>query len=96
MLLKTIQDGRVVPYDGCFSEGRRRQDLEPEVFVTNGAIYMARRDLVMNKCRLLGDITLPYIMPVERSIDIDTELDIQIANLLRARIYKTLHSFLSV
>ncbi len=81
MLLKTIRDGRIEPYDKNFPEGARRQDLSPEVFTTNGAIYVARRDVIVKDNRLLGDVTLPYVMPPERSLDIDTEYDLRIANM---------------
>ena len=82
LLLKTIRDGRIVPYDIKFQEGVRRQDLAPEVFLTNGAIFIAQRDLAIEDSRLLGDVTLPYFMPPERSLDIDTEYDLQVADML--------------
>ena len=55
----------------------RRQDIKPNVYRTNGAIYISRRDLILkNKNNLLyGNKVLPFIMPKDKSIDIDEELD---------------------
>lgn len=58
----------------------RRQDM-PKVYQLNGAIY-ATRKRVIESGKILGDDTRAYIMPAERSIDIDTEFDLKIARLL--------------
>jgi len=59
----------------------RRQDA-PEVYRLNGAVYVTHRDVIMKQNRVMGDDTRAYIMPVERSIDIDTEIDLKLAELL--------------
>jgi len=38
----------------------------------------------MKRSRVMGDDTRAYIMPAERSIDIDTELDFKLAEVLMA------------
>jgi CMP-N-acetylneuraminic acid synthetase len=65
------------------SEGYfRRQDLKP-AYTENGAIYIVKRDVLM-----LEDFLDPpgrtraYIMPPERSMDIDTPWDLYLANLI--------------
>lgn len=55
----------------------RRQDLPP-IYALNGAIYIARIDwLRMNKS-FVGVETVAYLMPKERSLDIDTAQDFEI------------------
>lgn len=70
-------------HDYCLEEnkGVRRQDLPPAYF-RNGAFYSVKRDVLINEHRLYGKITRPYIMPPERSVDIDTELDFRLTELL--------------
>jgi CMP-N,N'-diacetyllegionaminic acid synthase len=55
----------------------RRQEL-PLVYVLNGAVYVARRDWLTSRQTFLGEETLGYVMPPERSLDIDTEVDLQV------------------
>lgn len=59
----------------------RRQDLPP-VFALNGAMYYAQTDWLLQGRRLVAPETLAYVMPRERSIDIDTPLDWRFAELL--------------
>ena len=59
----------------------RRQDLPP-LFALNGALYYAQADWLMQGRRLVAPETLAYVMPRERSVDIDTLLDWQLAELL--------------
>ena len=60
----------------------RSQDLPP-AYVTNGAFYLiAPKNLIRNKSFYKGDI-VPLIMKNEiESIDIDTQWDWEIAELL--------------
>jgi CMP-N,N'-diacetyllegionaminic acid synthase len=54
----------------------RRQD-SPACFDMNGAVYVWNRDRFIQDPRVLYPDTRLYEMPVERSIDIDTEFDLQ-------------------
>jgi CMP-N-acetylneuraminic acid synthetase len=58
--------------------GVRRQDFAP-VWWRNGAIYLMRRDVIMDRKSLYGSSVLGYVMPPERSINIDVPLDWVIA-----------------
>jgi CMP-N,N'-diacetyllegionaminic acid synthase len=62
----------------------RRQDLTPKAYVRNGTIYALKRDAVMGEQgKLFGhEFSLGYEMPAERSVNIDTELDWKLAELL--------------
>ncbi|MCK4722640.1 MAG: acylneuraminate cytidylyltransferase family protein [Dehalococcoidia bacterium] len=78
---KKIEDD--ILYDYCLEEkeGVRRQVLPPAYF-RNGAFYSVKRDVLINERRLYGRITRPYIMPPERSVDINEEIDFRLAEML--------------
>lgn len=59
----------------------RRQDL-PKVYALNGAIYVAQVDWLLNNKAFVTDETHAYIMPGERSVDIDSDLDFKFAEFL--------------
>lgn len=52
----------------------RRQDL-PRVYALNGAVYVARTEWLVRERTFLGPETVAFEMPVERSVDIDSESD---------------------
>jgi CMP-N,N'-diacetyllegionaminic acid synthase len=83
--LKRVEpDGRLV--DAFEEEGnspKRRQELEP-LYLRNGGIYLARRDVVITN-GLWGGHCLAYVMPEERSVNINTEYDFLVAQLLLTR-----------
>jgi CMP-N-acetylneuraminic acid synthetase len=80
--MKKIVDGRVYPLmDEEEQQYTRRQDLPP-VYQLNGALYVTRTNVLLEENRVLGKYTAPYIMPPERSIDIDTPDDLKFAELL--------------
>ena len=58
-----------------------RQQL-PEVYVLNGAVYVANVKWLLGTMSFLTPQTIPYVMPKERSLDIDNEMDINIASFL--------------
>lgn len=61
--------------------GVRRQDL-PEVYALNGAVYVARTAWLTETRNFLSEDPQGYVMPLSRSIDIDTEQDMAIADCL--------------
>lgn len=67
-------------------ESLRRQDLPP-VYALNGAIYLNRTESIRKDRTLMPEGTYAYIMPPERSLDIDAPWDLYLADLvLRDRI----------
>jgi len=62
-------------------EMARRQDL-PKIYIRNGAVYAVRRQVLMEQNSMIGQVSRPYIMPVERSVNIDSKLDLLLAQLL--------------
>jgi CMP-N-acetylneuraminic acid synthetase len=85
--LKLIVDGVLKPYLGDELTAQRRQDFGYDVYKTNGAIYLTRRDVLMEKDSFFGDCPRPLVMQPERSLDIDSYLDFEISEIL----YRKLH-----
>jgi CMP-N,N'-diacetyllegionaminic acid synthase len=59
----------------------RRQDV-PQTFDMNASIYIWTRDALLNQTTLFDQSTGLYVMPEERSIDIDSELDFEFVEFL--------------
>ncbi|MGK7873272.1 MAG: flagellar modification protein B [Xenococcaceae cyanobacterium] len=59
----------------------RRQD-SPACFDMNASIYVWKRDVLFNAPTVFNADTRLFVMPEERSIDIDSELDFEIVELL--------------
>ena len=59
----------------------RRQDA-PETFDMNASIYIWTREALLNNKTLFTEKTGLYVMPEERSIDIDAELDFEFVEFL--------------
>ena len=59
----------------------RRQDL-PKTYALNGAVFVARSDWIIYQNDFLGPDTIGFEMPRVRSIDIDSETDLVVANVL--------------
>ena len=60
------------------SENIPRQKY-PKALILNGAIYLFKTNLIKSIGSFYTEKTFPYIMPHERSLDIDTELEFQMA-----------------
>ena len=66
----------------------RRQDA-PTAYQLNGAVYVAQCAYLAQQKSFMGDKTIAYTMPQERSLDIDNELDLILAEaLLKNRLQK--------
>lgn len=57
----------------------------PACYDINGSIYVWHRHTIMEAQSALMDRTALYVMPEERSIDIDTEFDFQMVEILARR-----------
>jgi N-acylneuraminate cytidylyltransferase len=76
-------DGRMNPVlPMAKEEGYQRQKL-PKVYQLNGAVYVASREFLIKVKDFQNEETLGYIMPTERSFDIDTLMDFYIAEALK-------------
>lgn len=72
--MKKIEDEMLIDFLKSDLENPPRQDLPP-VYIVNGAIYATKRDVFMNQNTFKGSKCLPYIMPDERSANIDKITD---------------------
>lgn len=59
----------------------RRQDVPP-CYDMNASIYIWKRNVLFQNLTVISDRTLLYVMPEERSIDIDTVLDLKMVRWL--------------
>ncbi len=59
----------------------RRQEF-PKAYCENGAIYLVKRDIIINRRILNPENTFSYIMKPECSLDIDTLWDFQLAEMI--------------
>jgi CMP-N-acetylneuraminic acid synthetase len=82
ILMKRIENDRLLPYCVEEKEGTRRQDYQPPAYMRNGAIYLTRRDVLMDNGSIWGQVIRPYMMPPERSASIDSELEVKLVELI--------------
>jgi CMP-N,N'-diacetyllegionaminic acid synthase len=59
----------------------RRQDL-PGAYALNGALYIIRPSVLRQQQTFLPERTFPYVMPAERSLDIDDPWDLHLVRLV--------------
>jgi CMP-N-acetylneuraminic acid synthetase len=79
--MKTLDGDRTVP---LFPDGHkyvRRQDAPP-VYQPSGAVYVTRYDVLMTEGRVLGADNRAVIRDFEASVNIDTEWDFLLAELV--------------
>jgi CMP-N-acetylneuraminic acid synthetase len=76
--------GQITPYVESPLNAARRQDLPP-AYVPNGAIYLIRTEVLLSARAWCPPGTCAYVMPPERSIDIDTPADFELAEWLFQR-----------
>ena len=82
-----LLEDRLVPYE-AEPAGSLRQSL-PAVYHRNGAIYACRRHVIDEESSLIGRDLRGYVMPRERSVNIDDEYDVLVADLLLQRLRGT-------
>lgn len=87
--IQTIENGRVRPYMGGEALQRPRQLLKSS-YALNGAFYLIDRDAFLEQKSFLPPETLPYIMPPERSHNLDSKTDLQILTAMLKMGYWTL------
>lgn len=59
----------------------RRQDQQKE-YTMNGCIYLAKWDYFIKKHLFHSENSVPYIMPSEKSVEIDSMLDLEFARFI--------------
>ncbi|KJS01674.1 MAG: hypothetical protein VR65_07950 [Desulfobulbaceae bacterium BRH_c16a] len=89
MQIKKIVDDELVPFAMNEPEGIRRQDLKPDAYIRNGAIYITRKNILLSGS-IRGKKCRPHIMSPERSVNIDDEIDFLFAETLLQHIGRSL------
>jgi CMP-N-acetylneuraminic acid synthetase len=85
MLMKRIENDQLLPWCIPEPEGTRRQDCSPAAYMRNGAVYLTKRDVLMEGNSIWGDTIRPMVMPPDRSVNVDTELDLMLAEILMSQ-----------
>lgn len=81
---RVTTDDRLDPVLGWDAVATRRQDISP-TYRLNGAVYALRTEAIRRGDPLVGPGTAVVVMPPERSVDIDGEIDLELARTLAAR-----------
>ena len=75
ILMKKIENNRLTHFSIEEKEGTPRQLYEPPAYMRNGAIYITKRNNLIEQNSIWGNSITPYVMPQERSYNIDDEID---------------------
>ena len=75
------ENQRLVPLIADGHRYARRQDM-PAVFLLNGAVYVSECKWLSLQQTVFSENTVGYVMPQERSLDIDQEMDLRICDYL--------------
>ena len=78
--MKTLDGDRLLPYLED-ERGRMAAHELPTIYVRNCSVYATRRRVV-ERGQVIGQDCRGYVMPRERSLDINEELDLQFAEFL--------------
>lgn len=77
-----------LPDNGCMKDfvsyndrNKNRQELKP-AYRINGAIYLAYWDYIKDNHGFFGEKTFAYIMPEERSVDVDSRVEMELASIM--------------
>lgn len=84
-LVEVDENGRVDLSKKLPSRIIRRQDA-PKSYDMNASIYIWKRDTILNENNLFLKNTGLYVMPEERSIDIDTPLDFEFVEFMMRKL----------
>ena len=88
ILMKRIEDNQLLPYCIEEKEGTRRQDYKPAAYMRNGAIYLTRRKVLIEQNSIWGQVIRPYVMPPERSVGVDSDLDLKMVEVMMRENHK--------
>ena len=75
------EDGRLKDFVFRIESDLPRQTLPP-AYTLNGAIYLIKPQVLKERHSWYSDNTYAYVMPPERSMDIDSEWDLYVADLI--------------
>ena len=79
--MKKIVNDKLVDYSKEKVENMPRQKL-PKIYIRSGDIYAVKRNILMKKNTFKGKDSRPYIMPIKRSVNIDSMTDFWLSEIL--------------
>jgi len=78
----SINSNQLIPFiEGASEEKYYQRQLLPTIYRLNGAVDITWYQTIQFEKKLYGSNIQGYVMPIERSIDIDTEIDFLTADL---------------
>ncbi len=78
---RVTEDGRLTDFLPAEQIPSRRQEL-PQIYALNGAIYLSDTRVLLERQTFYTDRTYAYVMPPERSLDIDSPWELYLAELI--------------
>lgn len=80
------ESGRLKDFmDWPDNSGYLRRQILPPAYAMNGAIYVIRSTILRERKSYFTERTFGYVMPRERSLDVDTAWDLRIAEMALSR-----------
>lgn len=87
--IKKIIEDRICDFCVHETPESRRQDLKPEAYIRSGSIYALTRDYLMLEGRRYGSFeSRPYILPSDKVVNVDTEIDFLVAEFILSKIQR--------
>jgi CMP-N-acetylneuraminic acid synthetase len=83
-LIYKLQDTKLIKPLIENSEILNRQEMKT-YYTINGALYLSTKKIILEKKSLVHNETIGYVMPQKYSVDIDSQLDWEFAELLMMR-----------
>jgi CMP-N-acetylneuraminic acid synthetase len=81
-IMYTMRDDKTLePLLNQDSQGQRRQDFK-DVYIRNGSIYLTKTAYLRKHGQFIDQSPCAFVMPEERSLNIDQPLDLKLAELL--------------
>lgn len=81
--IQKIEDGLVKSYTG--KESMVARQLLPKVYALNGAFYITHRDILISQRTFMPPNIIPFVMPEERSVNLDTMTDVYVLETMLER-----------
>lgn len=82
--LKILEGDRIAPFVSPEGRTSSRRDETPKLYKRNCAVYLTRTELIMAG-DLFGIDSRAYLMPPDRSVDINTPFDFELAQYFAAK-----------
>lgn len=79
---ESLKENTLVPYDTSLQSERIRRQEIGQSFIRNGAIYAARKHILMEHGKIIVDNKVPYIMPKKYLCNLDDYEDLELARIV--------------